>query len=160
MIMLLERAAKLSVFKMFILGIFIGLVTMIVAVGAYHQSGDSRFCGSCHSMKPVHQQWSLSNHHQFTCTECHLPVTHIAGKLTYKARAGINDLIHETARDYPAGIGFSAQGRQIVNGNCLRCHMSTVANTPMTEGGADCVKCHRYLVHGRSQDNGGIKVEN
>lgn len=157
--MLLERATKPSILKILIPGIIIGIVAMAVAVGAYYQSGDARFCGSCHSMKTVHHQWKASNHQQFTCTECHLPDTHIAGKVAYKTRAGINDLIHETARDYPAGIGLSTHGRQIINGNCVRCHASTVAATPMAQGGSDCLKCHRYLVHGRGQDDGGVKVE-
>ncbi len=157
--MLLERATKPPVLKFLIPGIIIGVVVMAAAVGAYHQSGDARFCGSCHSMKPVHSRWERSNHYQFTCTECHLPATHIAGKLAYKTRAGINDLVHETARDYQVSIGLSNEGRQIVNGNCVRCHASTIVNTPMAQGGADCLKCHRYLVHGRGQGNGGIQVE-
>ncbi|MEE9910629.1 MAG: NapC/NirT family cytochrome c [Deltaproteobacteria bacterium] len=157
--MLLERATKPTRIRMIIAGLIIGTAVMAAAVLAYHQSGDARFCGSCHSMKPVHHQWSASNHQQFSCTECHLPDTHIVGKVVYKTRAGINDLIHETARDYPAGIGLSAHGRQIVTGNCVRCHASTIMNTPMAEGGADCLMCHRFLVHGRGQDNGGVHVE-
>ena len=157
--MLLERATKRSFYKYLISGLIIGLLISAAAVGAYYQSGDARFCGSCHSMKLVHDRLRASNHHQFTCTECHLPDTHIAGKVAYKTRAGLNDLVHETARDYPAGIDLSAEGRQIVNGNCFRCHASTIAETPMAKGGADCLKCHRYLVHGRGQDEGGIKVE-
>jgi len=153
------RFRKSSVLKVLIIGIFVGIVVSAIAVLAYHQSGDARFCSSCHSMKPVHNQWQSSNHHQFTCTECHLPDTHIGGKVTYKTRAGLNDLVHETARDYPAGIGFSTEGRQIVNKNCVRCHASTIAATPMAEGGVDCLKCHRYLVHGRGSDKGGIQVE-
>lgn len=157
--MIIERAARPSILKYLIPGILIGILLMAAAVLAYHQSGDARFCGSCHSMKFVHNRWQESNHHAFTCTECHLPDTHIAGKLVYKTRAGMNDLIHETARDYPAGIGLSGEGRQIVNGNCTRCHASTIVNTPMAQGGADCLKCHRYLVHGRGQNDGGINVE-
>lgn len=157
--MLPEPNANKSSLKMILSGIVIGLVAMAAAVGAYHQSGNARFCGSCHSMKPVHQEWRLSNHHQFTCTECHLPDTHIAGQVTYKARAGMHDLIHETARDYQVGIGLSDQGRQIVNGNCVRCHASTIAATPMAQDQENCLKCHRFLVHGRGKDDGGIKVE-
>lgn len=157
--MRLESINKKFIFKIFISGIITGIVVMAVTVLAYHQSGDARFCGSCHSMNPVHHQWKASPHHQFTCTECHLPDTHIVGKVSYKARAGLNDLIHETVRDYQAGIGLSPHGRQIINGNCIRCHASTIANTPMAKDGADCLKCHRYLVHGRGQDDGGIKVE-
>jgi len=157
--MFLKSAPRSSVVKIIILGLLIGIIISAAAVLAYHQSGDARFCGSCHSMKPVHSGWNLSNHRQFTCTECHLPDTHLAGKVTYKTRAGINDLIHETARDYPADIALSAHGRQIINGNCVRCHASTIAATPMVESGADCLKCHRYLVHGRAQNDGGIQVE-
>lgn len=157
--MIIEKSPKSSIAKILIPGIIIGVVVWAIAVLAYHQSGDARFCGSCHSMKPVHRLWKVSNHHQFTCTECHLPDTHIAGKVAYKIRAGLNDLVHETARDYQAGIAFSERSRQIVNRNCVRCHASTIARTPMARDGANCLKCHRYLVHGRGQDEGGIKFE-
>jgi len=157
--MIIENSPRSSIAKILIPGIMIGIVVSTIAVLAYHQSGNARFCGSCHSMKPVHQQWNISNHRQFTCTECHLPDTHIAGKVAYKTRAGLNDLVHETARDYQAGIAFSESSCQIVNRNCARCHASTIAKTPMAQGGANCLKCHRYLVHGRGQDEGGIKFE-
>ncbi|HOC58521.1 MAG TPA: hypothetical protein PKN70_01115 [Smithellaceae bacterium] len=75
------------------------------------------------------------------------------------AKAGINDLIHETMGDYQIGIGLSTNARKIINGNCIRCHASTIAATPMAQEEADCLKCHRYLVHGRGKDQGGIQVE-
>ncbi len=157
--MIKGRADKSSLFRGLIFGIIIGVVFTAAAVLAYQKSGDARFCGSCHSMGMVHGAWQLSHHHQYTCTECHLPDTHLAGKVAYKTRAGLNDLIHETIRDYPAGFGISAESRRIVNENCLRCHASTVLNTPMASDGADCLTCHRYLVHGRGVDEGGISVE-
>ncbi len=157
--MIIGNDRKRITFKVLIPGIIIGIVVTAIAVGAYHQSGDARFCGSCHSMKLVHTRWQISNHHQFDCIECHLPDTHIAGKVIYKTRAGLNDLIHETTRDYPAGIGLTFQGRQIINGNCFRCHASTISGTQMIQKNVDCLQCHRYLVHGRGQDDGGIKVE-
>lgn len=157
--MIIERAGKSSISRYLVIGFIIGIFVAAAAVLAYQKSGDARFCGSCHSMKMVHGKWQASNHHQFTCTECHLPDTHIAGKIAYKARAGLNDLIHETARDYPAGIGLSKTGREIVMKNCVRCHAATIAETKMAQGGEDCLKCHRYLIHGRGLDEGGIKVE-
>lgn len=93
------RTLKLSVTKIVISCVAVGVVISVLAVLTYHRSGDARFCSSCHSMKPVHKGWLSSNHHQFTCTECHLPGTHIAGKVSYKTRAGLNDLVHEVARD-------------------------------------------------------------
>lgn len=157
--MIIERESKFSMAKILIPGILAGAVLMAAAVLAYHQSGDARFCGSCHSMKTVYARWSASHHQQFTCTECHLPDTHIAGKVAYKTRAGLNDLVHETARSYGAGIGLSAEGRRIINENCHRCHASTIGQTLMSQGDGNCLNCHRYLVHGRGQDEGGIKVE-
>jgi len=71
------------------------------------------------------------------------------------AKAGLNDLYHETLKIYPAAIAISAEGREIANGNCLRCHFSTVQNTPMGAGGADCLKCHRFTVHQRGLEKGG-----
>ena len=157
--MILERTKKSKAVRFLIPGILLGAFFFAVAVWAYHASGDARFCGSCHSMKTVYTRWQSSNHGQFACTECHLTDSHIAGKVLYKTQAGLNDLIHETVRDYGAGIGLSAKGRDIIVGNCLRCHASTVAETGMIGGRADCLKCHRYLVHGRGQDEGGIRVE-
>ena len=157
--MILERASKRSISGGIILSIVLVMVVSALAVGTYHYSGDARVCGSCHSMQSVYSQWQSSNHQAFNCIECHLPDTHIAGKVLYKTRQGLNDLIHETARDYPAGIAMSAESRQIVNGNCIRCHSATIADTTMASENTSCLKCHRYLVHGRGQDQGGIRIE-
>ncbi len=145
--------------KILALGIIIGIILSVLIAASYQISGNARFCSSCHSMKLVASRWQLSQHKQFGCVECHLPDTHIAGQVFYKARVGINDLIHETLRTYPAEIRLSDKGQVIVNQNCLRCHVSTVENTAMVSNGANCLNCHRYIVRGRSADEGGIKVE-
>jgi len=136
-------------------GIILGAVAVAAMVGGYHASASPLVCGTCHSMDHVYASWHTSTHKQFACTECHLPDTHLAGKLFYKTKAGLNDLYHETLKTYPAAISISAEGRQIANGNCLRCHFSTVQNTPMGAGGADCLKCHRFSVHQRGLEKGG-----
>jgi cytochrome c nitrite reductase small subunit len=101
-------------------------------------------------MNLVTGRWQLSQHKHFGCVECHLPDTHIVGQVFYKARAGINDLVHETLRTYPAEMRLSDKGGVTVNQNCLRCHISTAENTAMATGAANCLNCHRYIVHGRS----------
>jgi len=110
-------------------------------------------------MDQVRNRWQQSNHKQFACIECHLPAANIAVQVSYKVQAGLNDLFHETLRDYPAAILISAKGKDILRGNCLRCHQATIENTAMVKGEADCLKCHRYLVHGRGLDKGGMRVE-
>ena len=140
-------------------GVFIGVLLTLFSIGGYHAAGSPVFCVSCHSMKDVGFQWQESRHKQFACIECHLPDSNIAAQVTYKAKAGMRDLYHETLRDYPAAMSISAEGREIAQGNCLRCHFSTVENTFMVEGGGDCIKCHHSLVHGTGMGAGGIKVE-
>lgn len=157
--MFLKRILSQSAQTLIGLGIIVGVLLSVIVSVKYHASGDARFCAACHSMDLAHNHWRLSNHKQFACIECHLPNANIVAKIAYKAKAGLNDLIHETLRDYPAAISLSGQGQRIVRGNCLRCHYSTIENTPMGQQGGDCLKCHRFLVHGQGLDKGGIKVE-
>jgi cytochrome c nitrite reductase small subunit len=141
--------------KLLSAGLIVGAILVAVMVSGYHASGSPLVCGTCHSMDHVYSRWHISNHKQFACIECHLPDTHLAGKLVYKAKAGLNDLYHETLKIYPAAISMSAEGKEIANGNCLRCHYSTVQNTPMGAGGTNCLKCHRFAVHQRGLEKGG-----
>lgn len=141
------------------IGVFSGVILAAVVISAYTASGSHYLCGACHAMEHVYKFWHVSPHKQFSCPECHLPATHLPGKLVYKGRAGSHDLVYETMRIYPAAILLSAEGRQIVNGNCVRCHSSTIEKTRMAGTAADCTTCHRYLVHGRGLAKGGIRVE-
>lgn len=110
-------------------------------------------------MKDVGEHWRQSHHKQYACIECHLPDAHLAAQAAYKTKAGLNDLYHETLRSYPAAIRLSAEARGIAEGNCLRCHFSTVENTFMAGGEGGCLSCHQRLVHGPGRDTGGIRVE-
>jgi len=145
--------------KVVLLGGLAGFILAVLAVAGYHASGDARFCAACHSMEQVYHQWQLTNHKQFACVECHLPDTHIIGKLAYKTKAGLNDYVHEALQAYPAVLSISEDARPIAEKNCFRCHYSTVENTPMAGAGGQCLKCHRYMVHGRGAEKGGIPVE-
>jgi cytochrome c nitrite reductase small subunit len=146
---------RLSPAKLLASGVIAGAVLVAVLVGGYHASGSPRVCGTCHSMDLVYAQWQASTHKQFACIDCHLPDTNLVGQVAYKIKSGLNDLYHETLKSYPAMIAFSAESREVANGNCLRCHFSMVQNTPMGAGGADCLKCHRYSVHQRGLEKGG-----
>ncbi len=148
-----------AVLKVLAAGIFIGILIVLFSFGAYHAAGSPSFCLSCHSMTDVGIHWQGSAHKQFACIECHLPDSNIVVQAAYKAKAGMRDLYHETLRSYPASIRISDEGRAIAEGNCLRCHFSTVENTFMAAPGANCQKCHHGLVHGTGLATGGISVE-
>ena len=154
-----QRPFNSSPLKLLASGVLAGVVFALLTAATYHASGSPRFCAACHSMELVYTRWQITNHKQFACIECHLPDTNIVGQLAYKTRSGLNDLAHEAFRVYPAAILISANSEEIVKRNCVRCHYSTIENTPMVQGGANCLKCHRYLGHGRGLEKGGIKVE-
>jgi cytochrome c nitrite reductase small subunit len=140
-------------------GAVIGVLVTVITAVSYHASGSPAFCTACHSMKDVGGHWQRSRHKQFACIECHLPDGNIMVQVSYKTKAGLHDLYHETLRIYPAAIRISAEARDIAEGNCLRCHFSTVENTFMAPQGGECLACHRRLVHGSGQETGGIRVE-
>ena len=128
------------------------MIVMAFLVQAYHISVKPAVCMACHSMGAVGFTWQMSNHKQFDCVECHMPVAGIGSKLVYKTRAGLHDLWHETLRDYPASLALSLGAKKIVNANCLRCHQSTVQRVSMLDGGPlSCTKCHRHVVHHKSK---------
>ncbi len=145
--------------KILAAGVIIGVFFAIAGAVTYHASGNPLFCTACHSMAGVGEQWERSLHKQFACIECHLPDSNIFEQVAYKTKAGLNDLYHETLRSYPATIRISAEARDIVQGNCLRCHYATVENTFMAAQGGSCLKCHGRVVHGPEKETGGIRVE-
>ncbi len=159
MMMAIKNLLNSSPPKLLGLGVIAGIVVAVIVAGGYHASGSPKLCGSCHSMELVYNRWQQTNHKQFACIECHLPDTNIAGQVVYKSRQGLNDLVHETIRAYPAFIQISAGSEDILKRNCVRCHYSTIQNTPMAQAGGNCLKCHRYLGHGRGPEKGGIRVE-
>ena len=136
---------------------FIGILITLISFAGYHAAGSSVFCMSCHSMKEVGATWKQSQHKQFACIECHLPNNNLAVQLAYKTKAGLNDLYHETLR-HTATIIISSEARAIADGNCLRCHSSTVQNTFMMKM-EEIASRHYGLVHGTEKIAGGINVE-
>ncbi len=132
----------------FLIAGIVGALCAAVLIEGYHASGNPRVCITCHSMDGVGSTWQISNHKQFACVECHMPVSGTALRVSYKVRAGMHDLYHEFIRDYPASLSISAGGRTIVNGNCLRCHRSTVERLTVFAGERiACTRCHRHTVH-------------
>ncbi|MDY0186947.1 MAG: NapC/NirT family cytochrome c [Syntrophus sp. (in: bacteria)] len=138
-------------------GILTGLLLTGLMAGAYHYAGTSEFCASCHSMGNVHNQWQRSLHSSFACIECHMPAANALTRFAYKVKAGLSDVYHESLRDYPAAITLSEQGRNIADGNCLRCHRAAVGNSFMVENlQGSCTSCHRRLVHGQKLPERGL----
>jgi cytochrome c nitrite reductase small subunit len=131
-----------------IIGILGGVILTVLIIEGYHGSAAPGVCISCHSMAGDGAAWQMSNHKQFACVDCHMPDAGIVQRFSYKARAGLHDLWHETLRDYPASLTISQEGKGIAEGNCVRCHQSTVEKIKAFSGQQpSCTQCHRQIVH-------------
>lgn len=150
-----DAVIKKHIGKLIAMGFAFGIVAAMLLITGYHFAGKSLFCGSCHSMENNYFTWKVSRHKQFACTECHLPAENFAHTFLYKAYAGIRDVAGETSRSYPFTIKLTGNARAIANSNCSRCHFSTIETTPMAGKDVNCMKCHKFLVHGRPVSNGG-----
>jgi cytochrome c nitrite reductase small subunit len=155
----LGKFLERSSLKLILLGIVVAVVGMALSGAGFVYSSGPDFCGSCHSMNHVYYTWQASNHKTVTCSDCHVPHDNILSMMYVKGENGMRDVYHEFLRDYPDTLYFTPKGKRITEGNCLRCHFSTVENTAMAAGGQSCIKCHRGIVHGQNRSPGGVSVE-
>lgn len=139
----------MGAFKFFFIGVAAAFCAMLFFGAGLSYADKPTFCGSCHSMNLVYASWQQSNHKQFSCGDCHLPQNSLISKLYVKGENGMRHTFHETLRDYPVTIAFTAAAKTIADGNCLRCHASTVEETHLSEGEQSCSSCHRGVVHGQ-----------
>ncbi|OPY88426.1 MAG: Cytochrome c-type protein NrfH [Syntrophaceae bacterium PtaU1.Bin231] len=149
------RLFRFSPSRILAAGVIAGIALCLLLAVAFNLSGTTRFCAACHSMQPVSAGWQISTHKQFACVECHLPNTHIVGRVAYKMVAGARDLVAETLGTYAMPITISKSGAGHVNQNCLRCHFSVMEKTALSGATSNCIGCHRFLVHGRGHEKEG-----
>lgn len=140
------------------LPLFVGAISMIavLAVGLYvtdftaYLGDDPATCNNCHVMDAVYESWYHGGHKLWaTCNDCHTPHAFLP-KYIVKAVSGYHHVSAFTLGNIPQAIRAKESSRQIVQENCVRCHLETIANT--NEGLKDsdryCFDCHRSVAHG------------
>ena len=115
-----------------IAGAVIGLGISYVTAVMVDITGQPKFCGSCHTMKPMVESFHQSvhggnNQHGFAvhhCTDCHLPHNSLIGYLIAKGISGTRDamaqfgLIHRV--DFKEN--FWEMKHYTYDSGCLQCH--------------------------------------
>lgn len=153
-----DLVIKKHVWRLIGIGSVASIVLVVLVLAGYRYANTPGFCGSCHSMEKSYFSWGTSSHKQFACIECHLPHGNTVHTILYKTYAGVRDVFGETVRNYPYTFNLSNHARDIASENCIRCHFSTIENTAMVkDSGTDCMKCHKFLVHGRDGRTGRIQ---
>jgi cytochrome c nitrite reductase small subunit len=108
-------------------------------------------CNNCHVMDSQYENWYHAVHERSAvCTDCHLPHQNIASYYLYKGYSGMRDVYSFTLKTYPEAIRASKQTDEIIQANCIRCHIDTVETILSGPQAFDrhCWDCHRSVAHG------------
>jgi cytochrome c nitrite reductase small subunit len=143
-----------------VLGIIVGLGLLIVHISkaTSYLSDRPETCINCHVMYPQYSSWMHSSHREWaTCSDCHVPHDNFFRKYYFKASDGARHATIFTARAEPQAIRIKQAGENVVQENCIRCHLDLVQMTTLVEAtgrmarmeeGKFCWECHSEVPHG------------
>ena len=129
----------------------IGIFTFFYARGPSYFFDKPETCANCHVMNTVFEGWTKGGH-QFiaTCNDCHVPHNFL-GKWYTKGENGFHHSFAFTFQKIPLVIHARENSKNIVQGNCLRCHSSMAEHAQWGDGPQGeplpCISCHRDAGH-------------
>ncbi|MDR6998803.1 NapC/NirT family cytochrome c [Neobacillus niacini] len=122
-------------------------------------TSSSKFCQSCHEMKPEYYTWKASTHNEVDCVNCHTDP--IFKKLAKdKAEGLVGQLKNHSLNVTATPIRMP---NEVPNSACEKCHnLKTRDVTPSGDliiphekhlkKGVECVQCHSSIAHGKIVD--------
>ena len=136
----------------------LGLFMMKEARVASYLSDDPQACVNCHVMTPVYNSWMNSSHREWAnCNDCHVPHDNVVNKYYFKAKDGLYHASVFTARAEPDVIKMKEASQEVVQQNCIRCHVQQVTQVKYDGYIEDhrekrttrqCWSCHQQVPHG------------
>ena len=148
-----SRPARLALAA--VMGVIVGLALYVgrISEAASYMSDDPRACINCHIMFPQYATWQHSSHREVAnCNDCHVPHSNVLAKYYFKAKDGMRHSAMFTLRLEPQVIQAIPESREVIQENCIRCHvhvMQDVATTGHNDLERSCTDCHREVPHGR-----------
>jgi len=144
-----------------LLGILTGLgcLALYISNAASYLSDEPEACMNCHVMASEYATWQRGSHARAAvCNDCHVPHDNFVKKYAFKAMDGLRHATVFTLRMEPQVIKLNEAAIDVVQANCVRCHVNLVENVSRSEAsdnnthsGRDrlCWACHRQTPHGR-----------
>jgi nitrate/TMAO reductase-like tetraheme cytochrome c subunit len=141
--------------KVMTLTLFFIILLFSVGFLGLETTSSSKFCASCHEMKPEYYTWKASSHSEVACVNCHTG----SSKEDY-AKAKANGLVQVYKKQTGGFIAPIKMPNLISDEACGKCHNMNSRNvTPSgdliiphdkhkTEG-VKCVECHSGVAHGK-----------
>lgn len=145
---------------LFCIAIFIGfgLLAFYISNAPSYLSDKPETCVNCHIMTPQYATWSHSSHKAVTsCNDCHVPHNNVINKYFFKAKDGLRHATIFTLRTEPQVILIKDAGKNVVQQNCIRCHLYQIDNLRTKNitlkkqcrgEGKLCWGCHKEIPHG------------
>ena len=141
------------------LPLYVGVVALIavLGVGMYvtefttYLGDNPTTCNNCHVMDGAYEGWYHAGHKNWTtCSECHVPHALIP-KYYVKALSGYHHVTAFSFGNIPVAIRAKESSREVVQENCVRCHLETVSGIMEGPMPMDryCFDCHRSVAHGQ-----------
>ncbi len=143
-----------------LMGIFTGIFFLLLHISraTSYLSDKPETCINCHVMYPHYASWAKGSHGQTaTCSDCHVPQDNFFRKYKTKASDGLWHATVFTMRWEPQVIQIRSNGINVVQENCIRCHLDLVDMVQLVEvtgrsaaknEGKLCWDCHRETPHG------------
>ncbi|TVQ15411.1 MAG: cytochrome c nitrite reductase small subunit [Bacteroidetes bacterium] len=143
-----------------LMGILTGLFFLVLHISraTSYLSDDPTACINCHVMYPQYASWTKGSHGQVaSCSDCHVPQENFIRQYYFKASDGLRHATFFTMRWEPQTIQIKQAGINVVQDNCIRCHLDLVDMTSLVEmsgkmaarnEGKLCWDCHRETPHG------------
>lgn len=145
------------------LGLFLAKEAEILS----YMTDDPQACVNCHVMTPVYNSWMHSSHREWaSCNDCHVPQDNIFNSYYFKAKDGLYHASVFTARAEPEVIKMREASAEVVQNNCIRCHVDQVTHAKYEgwledhkESRTDrtCWSCHREVPHGKIHGNSSVR---
>ncbi len=136
-----------------------GGVVLHIANATSYLSDRPEACMNCHVMAPQFATWQRGSHGRVTiCNDCHVPHDNVFRKYAFKATDGLRHSTMFTFRMEPQVIHVKEAGINVIQENCVRCHIHVVQNAAALQvsgsavrhgEGKYCWDCHRETPHGR-----------
>ena len=146
---------RYKLIKFMTLTLFFLALFFFIGFSGLEATSSSKFCSSCHEMKPEYYTWKASTHSEVDCVSCHVEP---GAKNVAKGKAdNVVEAFKKSTDTYTAPIQMP---KEIPNSACESCHnMKTRDVTPPGDliiphdkhlsQGIKCTQCHSGVAHGK-----------
>lgn len=146
---------RYKLLKFMTLTLFFLALFFFIGFSGLKATSSSKFCSTCHEMKPEYYTWKASTHSEVDCVSCHIEPG--AKNLAKDKANGVVEVFKKETNRYTAPIQMP---KEIPNSACEKCHnMKTRDVTPPGDliiphdkhlsKGIKCTQCHSGVAHGK-----------